>query len=424
MSPTKPSFYAFLAFAAIGLIPARAVDVSDISIHGSVSDTESYSDTYNFYGNTSGKFDNNVRELTLNGGYRWASGLRASAQIYAADVDGYSSIDLDFASLDYSVQPWFGLRIGRNKSTIGLYGDSQDLDQVRTFANLPLGFYPRTRRTLNYTDGLNVYGNISTARAGSFDYTVFGGRIENIPSTALIARSSGGLTIADGFTLPFVIGVEVFWNTPIDGLRLAAGGFDIPHLGDRGHLATRAFATQPGLTTDYTPLAIDGAYGPGAWDALFAGSPTTSSISLADASIGAEYSAGKWIIAAEAKQEPEHLTSNVPALGVKGSYSKSLSQDAYASVTFQATKQVGVGAYYGYTDTDANHDGSSPRSLTTQKDLAGVISYAPLPWWLIKVEVHSLDGLALVNQAGDYNPNAPTAGTKWTYLVFKTSLSF
>jgi len=166
---------AILGIAALSSIPAFALDVDGIAIHGSVSTTESSSDTYNFYGDTAnGKFDDNVRELTVNGAYRWATGLKFSAQIYASDVDGLSSLDLDFASLDYQFKPWLGVRVGRNKSALGLYGDSQDLDQIRTFANLPLGVYPRNLRPFNYTDGVSFYGNIPAGKAGSLDYTALG----------------------------------------------------------------------------------------------------------------------------------------------------------------------------------------------------------------------------------------------------------
>lgn len=414
--------YVLLGIAALCSVPAFALDADGIAIHGSVSMTESSSDTYNFYGDTDGKFDNNVRELTVNGAYRWASGLKASAQIYASDVDGLRSLDLDFASLDYQLAPAFGVRVGRNKSALGLYGDSQDLDQVRTFANLPLGVYPRNLRPFNYTDGLAFYGDISAGRAGSVDYTAFGGRIENIKGDALIARSGGGLTVTDQYSLPFAYGLNVAWNTPVDGLRFGFTVISIPHIGADSHLATKAFATNPGLTYDPTPLGIDAAYGNGAWDYMFAGSPVTSTIGLTYEYFSAEYSVGKWILAAEWKQAPEHSNTNIAALGVANSYSTSREVDDYVMVNYQATKTIGTGLYYGYTDT--NTKSGSPSNLRTQKDLAGVIAYSPVSWWVIKAEYHVINGLGLVNSAGDLNANAPTAGNSWNYLVLKSTFSF
>ncbi len=414
---------AILGIAALSSIPAFALDVDGIAIHGSVSTTESSSDTYNFYGDTAnGKFDDNVRELTVNGAYRWASGLKFSAQIYASDVDGLSSLDLDFASLDYQFKPWLGVRVGRNKSALGLYGDSQDLDQIRTFANLPLGVYPRNLRPFNYTDGVSFYGNIPAGKAGSLDYTAFGGRIESINGSSLIARSSGGLTVTDKYSLPVAYGINVAWNTPVDGLRFGFTVINIPHIGADSHLATEAFSTMPGLSYDPTPLGIDAAYGPGTWDYAFAGSPVKSDIGLCYEYFSAEYSVGKWLFAAELKEAPEHSNTNIAALGVVNSYSHSNEVDDYVMANYQATKQVGLGLYYGYTDT--NTRSNSPSNLRTQTDVAGVVAYTPFPWWVFKVEFHELNGLGLINSAGDYNPKAPAAGNKWDYLVLKTTFSF
>ena len=414
---------AILGVAALCSIPAFALDVDGIAIHGSFSTSESSSDTYNFYGDTAnGQFDNNVRELTVNGAYRWADGLKFSAQIYASDVDGLSTMELDFASLDYQFKPWFGVRLGRNKSSLGFYGDSQDLDQVRTFANLPLGVYPRNLRPFNYTDGVTLYGNVPLGKGGSIDYSAFAGRIETINGSALIARSSGGLTVTDKFTLPAAYGINLAWNTPVDGLRFGFTVIEIPHIGDDGHLATEAFATNPGLTYDPTPLGIDAAYGPGAWDYAFAGAPTTTTLGLCYQYFSAEYSVGKWLFAAEYKRAPEHSNTNIPALGVSNSYGHSLEIDDYVMANYQATKQIGLGVYYGFTDTNAYS--SSPSNQRLQKDAAGVIAYSPVSWWVFKVEFHELNGLGLVNSSGDNNPNAPTAGNRWNYLVLKTTFSF
>lgn len=425
MTKHSKKLLSILSFAALGTIPLRAVDLSDIAIHGSASYTESSSDKYNFYGNTSNdKFDNNIEEITINGGYKWASGLRLSAQIYGADVDDYTSLDLDFLSLDYQFNPEFGIRLGRNKSTLALYGDSQDLDQVRTFANLPFGFYPRNTRTLNYTDGITFYGSIPAGRAGSFDYTVYGGRIEKVPDDALIARSGGGLTVTDQFTIPIAVGATVAWNTPVEGLRFVASGLDLPHIGIMAHLADKAFATRPGLGYSSTPLIIDGAYGNGTWDYAFAGSSANSSLTLHEYTASAEYTLNKWVFAYELKMEPEHINANIPVLGVKNNYSVTMELDTYLSATYQATKKIGLGAYYGYTDTDFHKNSATPNYARTMGDAAAVVAYAPLSWWVFKVEFHELNGLALLENAGDLNPNASYANRKWNYLSVKTTLSF
>lgn len=421
-SVKKYALGAGLALLCLGT--ARALDVSDLSIHGSLSTTESESDKYNFYGDTADSFDNNIREVTINGAYRWSDGIHAAAQFYGADVDGLSTLDLDFATVDYSFSPAFGIRVGRNKDALGLYGDSQDLDQVRTFANLPLGVYPRNTRTLCYTDGMGFFGSVRAGKAGSVDYSLYGGRVEPIPGDALLVRSSSGLTAVDRLTVPFVAGAWVVWNTPIDGLRIGLTALEIPHLGEQGHLATEQSATAPGMTFSATPLEIDDFYGAGAWNYLFAGRPLAATGSAAYQYASIEYSVGKWVLASEYRQQPTSIHSTIPSLGIQNQYSSTFEIDGYVMATYQATSKVGVGAYYGYTNTDTKDSTATPADWRIERDAAAVVSYAPFSWWLLKVEFHEFNGLGLVNTAGDYNPNAPTAGNRWDYLVLKTTFSF
>jgi hypothetical protein len=413
-----------LGLAFVGTMPARALDLDGIAIHGSVSMSESSSNDYNFYGNTADwRFDNNVREITLNGAYRFADGISVNAQVYAYDLDNYSELTLDFANASYLFQPWFGVRVGRNKTQSGLYGDAQDLDQVRTFANLPLTFYPKSVRPLSYTDGINLYGTIDFAKAGTLDYDAFGGDLSPVPSDAPIARAGTGLTTTDTIKLPLVYGLYTMWNTPIEGLRVGYTFQAVPRIDVEGQLSTKGVATIPGLTYSSTPVLIDEGYGAGTWDYEFAGKPAQTIDYLHSQILSAEYTWRNWVFAAEAKASPSHLATNIPALGVKDSYSKAREEDAYVMATYQATKKVGLGLYYSYQNSNTL-DHTTPSELLLTRDAAAVVSYAIESWWLFKVEFHEINGLGIVNSAGDYNTNAPAAGPKWDYLVLKTTFSF
>jgi len=160
----------------------RAFDIDSIPIHGSVSETAAYSDKYNFYGATDDRFHIIQSELTVNGAYRFENGIRTNVQVYAYKLDGTSDLTLDLATVDYSYRDWLGIRVGRNKHVSALYVESMDVDQIRTFASLPIGYYPRSYRALQgTTDGLTLYGNIKIGKSGgSFDYTAFIGRTDTI----------------------------------------------------------------------------------------------------------------------------------------------------------------------------------------------------------------------------------------------------
>src|SRR4051812_40944746 len=67
-----------VAFALWPVPTAAAFDLDGVAIHGSISGTGAYSDRYNYYGDTDGKFDLIQKEITLNGGYRFDNGLRLS----------------------------------------------------------------------------------------------------------------------------------------------------------------------------------------------------------------------------------------------------------------------------------------------------------------------------------------------------------
>jgi hypothetical protein len=420
-TPTPPLV---LGIFVVSILPARAADVDGIAIHGSVSLTESSSNDYNFYGDTSNwHFDNNDREVIVNGGYRFANGISVNAQVYGYDLDNYSELTLDFANASYQFEPWFGVRIGRNKSQEGLYGDAQDLDQVHTFADLPLTFYPRNVRPLSYTDGIEFYGTIDFTKGGSLDYDAYAGNLSPIASDAPIAMAGTGLTTTDTIKLPAVYGLCVLWTTPVEGLHLGYSFAAVSRIEIDGHLSTKAVATMPGLTYSATPVLIDEADGAGTWDREFSGRPGRSIDYLYSHLLSAEYTWGNWDFSAEAKASPTHALTNLPALGVRNFYAASREEDAYVMGTYQMTKKLGLGLYYSYQNSNSlNH--TTPKELLLTRDAAGVISYAFESWWLFKVEFHAINGLGMVNSAGDFNPNAPAAGSRWEYLVLKTTFSF
>lgn len=400
-----------------------AADLGGVAIHGAVSATAAYSNEYDYYGDTKDHLDLIQTEITLNAGYRFENGLRVGAQIYAYELAGFTRLTIDFAGLDYSFRPEIGVRLGRNKSMNGLYNDVQDLDQVRIFASLPLSFYPRAARAFGASfDGLALYGTIGAGGLGSFDYQVSIGRLATVSGDHPYSAGSANLSAPAAIHPHGLYGAALTWNPRVDGLKLIGTIIILPDVDQAGYLDTSAGAYGRGFGA--APASIDAAFGAGVWDhsGLFAGTPTTVDIRYTVRSFGAEYTRGKWIYAAEWKDERVKGSSGIPALGLINGPVSTLKESMYGQVAYQATDRFGLGIYYAYTDGDPKNTNPAPSEITTSKDAAFAVSYGLTKWWLIKAEVHRIKGLQDLGIAGD--PVFPTARTTWNYFVFKSTVSF
>ncbi len=344
-----------------------AVDMGGVAIHGSLSGTAAYSDKYNYYGSTDKKVDVIQKELIVNGTYRFENGLRTSAQLYAYELDGYQALILDFANLDYSFRQEFGVRVGRNKLPAGFYNDVQDLDQVRTFASLPLNFYTRTFRPISASDdGIAVYGNVGLKQAGNLDYQLYCGVVNPLDRNLPLMKGVGATKIDPKSTY----GGSLVWNTPVDGLRLGYTYQELPKI---------AAVIGVPLDIDYNVQVVS-----------------------------AEYSRGKWVATTEFKR-----IRNRSFIPLFSSSSVTSEDEWYAQLTYQATDKLGFGTYYGRSFFEGKG---------VDNDIAVAASYALQPWWLVKAEIHAMEGINNLGLAGDTNIGA--TDKRWNYFVVKTTLSF
>jgi hypothetical protein len=296
-----PLLAALAAGLCLGAYPARATEIGGINIHGSASLTASYSDKWDFGGNTADNPSLNRVDVILNGVHRFDNGIKAGAQLYAYKFANYRDIALDWAGLDYAWNEKLGLRVGRNKTPMGLYNETQDLDAIRTFASLPLSFYPRTQRSITTSvDGLSVYGSIGVGKIGTFEYEGYFGRKDRIPGDSPAMRGFSGLMQVDEwkFVKPSY-GLGLTWNTPVEGLRFVYTLNIYPNNKISGHLATTSqlLPSQMG-----TPTMVDNALGAGTWNnsGLFAGTEADlNDLRVTFRTAGVEYALGKWVFAAE-----------------------------------------------------------------------------------------------------------------------------
>lgn len=407
------------ALAAFAATTAGAVELGGVSFHGSVSQTFSYSDEYNFYGDTAGEFSANITEVIVNGTYRWDNGIRAGAQVYGYKLGGFSDVVLDWANVSYQFRPWLGIRAGRNKLPRGLYNDAQDLDQIRVFASLPLAFYPRYLRPITASyDGVGVYGQVSLGGAGSLDYQVYGGRTDDPSADSFfITYFSNWARYTSWDIEGLFYGAWVFWNTPLDGLRVGTSATYLPKATLYGHLDATANLTGG-------DLGFANSFGPGVWDAYFAGTPFgVNDLKTLFTTFSAEYTFGDFVAAAEIQFVELDGEPYAPAFGQVGGGEEEVQSllFAYTSLTWQATDKLGLGAYWGYRDDDYTSEPATDGWRQVSHDLCVAASYTIEPWWLVKAEYHYIDG---INLAYDTTRGDPLSERTWNYIVLKTTISF
>lgn len=413
---------------AMAISSVCLADGNAVKIHGTVSVTGSYCDSYDYLGETRDQAKLNVVDAVLNGTYRFENGVRAGAQLYAYKIGGYQDLTLDWANVDYSFNETFGVRLGRNKIPLGLYNDSQDLDAVRTFASLPLSFYPKTYRAITSScDGLNLYGNIDLGKGGSLDYQVYGGWKEDIDGDSPFVKARNNLVQYNNWHVQTgLFGGSLFWNTPLEGLRVGYSYFVTPKNELPGVLSKKAemygeFAALPAL--------VDSLMGSGVWDnsGYFAGTPLTSHARVLFHVISAEYTHDKWLLAAEYKRQENTGTIDAPAFARLGRPTSSAFQTHYewyyGMVTYQVTKKLRAGLYYSYENLARKDSAASSNPINYTKDWSAAVSYAVTDAWIVKAEGHLMNGRSQTLTSGDDNLSFPTHNN-WTYLILKATFTF
>jgi len=402
---------------------SRAVDVETVSIHGALSATAAHSDRYNYLGRTADATSLNIVEAILNGSHRFDNGARFAAQIYSYKLGDYNSLALDFASFDYAVNERFGVRLGRVKHPFGLYGDAQDVDIVRPFAFLPLDYYGKTFRPLDASlDGTSIYGNLSLGKAGSVDYQIFGGWFPAADANAPLFQelnASAPYQITHS-AAPLTYGGWLAWNLPVDGLRLSASVTRMPEINFETKM--RSSGSLALATSDARLLPL--AFPPGVWDLMVAGQSAPTEIGVTQTYLGVEYTRGNWQYAAEASYTTSTTHSVVPLIGQLDA--KSSGDSYYASATWQALPKLQFGSYYGVGYGDRHdRDGSKlitvPRHTNWLKDFAFASSYSLTSSWLLKAEVHLLNG---TKGLSPNNGDAAKWKANWNYFVLKSTFSF
>jgi hypothetical protein len=392
-----------LAVLAVGRLEAVELKVlgtnlPTVDLHGFASQGFIWNSGHNDYlgGDSSqGTFD--FREYGLNASMAYGK-WRVGAQFFGEKLGPYGEdkMRLDWGTVDYQAAQWFGLRGGRVKMPRGLYNEALDLDSTRPFVLLPQSVYDARLRDFQASfDGGMAYGNINLHQGGSLDYKFFGGVIP-------MSTSSGA---SDYFNVdaPFpnlkigmddAFGGSLFWNTPLQGLRV---GYSFSRFEN--------FAT-----VRYVPFrARDTVKTAPAYDRHLA---------------SVEYTTGNWVFAAEGGVDDTHY--NVAFTdGTQYAWLYPNTYYYYVSAAWRAKRWLELGAYYSQYHFDQSGIGTPVNFPSlNQSDYALSARFDLTDYLLFKLEGHYLYGSGAVFDIPTQPQPVPGRDNSWFMLTAKITFSF
>jgi hypothetical protein len=383
---------------AVGLIVPR------VAVHGFVSQGAFVSTANDYLGHSErGSFE--FSEAAVNVSTEVVDRLRVGAQLFTRDLGpvGNYAMTLDWAYLDYRWREWLGLRAGRIKMPFGLYNEFTDIDSARLPILLPQSVYPIGGRDfLLAQTGFALHGSPALGDAGVLDYQVFAGTIF-IGQSAVIDLDPA-ISIREIDT-SYVAGGQVFWRTPLRGLRVGASYL---RTNIAFHLRADGPTTQALRMAGLVPPDFDGTFEYG-----------LRRINLGVGSL--EYALGEWILSAEYSRWVYQLYSTVPD-ALPGSDENS--ERFYGMVSRRLNHWLEVGAHYSVLFVDPDDRGGDGMRFSSpdrayQKDLALSARFDINDSWLWKLEGHYIDGTAELPAASNPDPEP-----RWGFFLVKTTVSF
>jgi len=349
----------------VGTALTWAQDLSGIAIHGFATQGFLYS-THNNY----------LTTQSSSGSLQWTDGalsvsdslsdrLRIGIQLHMYQLGqlGGPNIQVDWASGDYRLNDYFAVRVGKVKTVMGLFNDSQDVDAVFPWALLPQCSYPIDNEGFYLAHlGGEVYGYLPLGkRGGSLRYDGYvgqsylpldGGFVKQLADSGLVLTSS-----PNGKTY----GGDLRWQTPLPGLMV---GFSPMVLGldgaaENGNLHVPPFF----MTAQY-----------------------------------AQFTRGKFYFAGEYDRQPSTM---VMTIGDQTMPQPMDMRSWYVMGNYQLTKHLRAGSYYSHYINKAM-DTSMPENYS--KDWVLSTRYDFNSNFYIKLEDHFLHGTGLGYYAST-NPN-------------------
>lgn len=357
----------------------NSVEKYPIEFHGFISQGFTKS-TENNYLNRSVLGSFQFTEVGFNATKKLSDEFNIGFQLFSRDVGRNGSFDAKFDWLyaDYYWKDELSIRFGRIKIPLGLYNEYNDVDSGRTSILLPQSIYPFSSRDfLLAHSGFEIYGNVSLGQYGSIEHRLYSGYLHiDIPSYQASTITS--------FDAPYLFGARFMWEPPVEGIKTGISlqklKFDFDYAIANSKVAINMPANLALFSFEYELKKVRFALEYGQWDVDI----QSSNDSLVSSS---------------------HATS----------------ERYYFSLRYQISDSFTPGVYYSekYSDKD-DRDGIDKY----QKDLAMYARYDINANWLMKLELHKIQGTSDLEPYLNDNKDKSSLNENWNFLVLKTTAYF
>jgi hypothetical protein len=410
---------------AAAAVPAGAEEIAGLTMHGFIS--QGYvrtSDNELYFGHTTdGNFEFN--EAALSFSTQPTEKLRIGAQLYAQDLGslGNHRVIVDWAVGDYRLDDRFGIRGGKLKLPLGLYGTLRDADLGRPEIFQPESIYSDNLKDLvRAFNGASIYGSVPLGGAGYLDYEAFGGTI-SIDETAVGKRIASGpvQAFSDALTrqglrqarsnadpldatMLHIYGGALEYRPPVEGLRLRVSGWQHKTTLDSRTTITGYLGSLPATFLLDTHFELK--HEP--WIVA-----------------SAEYQRGGLRVSAERSWESLSVastTTGLPTGAVTAPVNETKPGGWYVQVAQRVDERLQLSAYYSrfYSNRDIE-DRSGPTAFTGwDKDFAVSGRLDLANHFLLKAEFHRIDGGWRASAID--NPQGVTQ--KWNLFAAKGTVHF
>jgi hypothetical protein len=392
-----------ITFLLLCTRPSYSYDLGFLELHGfgSVGFMDSSANNY-LIDSDGGSFQFN--EFGLSGSTSLRDDLRIGLQLLSRDLGtvGNNEVKINWGLVDYQWRNELGVKLGIIKSPLGLYNETRDYDMLRTSILLPQSVYDENFRESqqNYTGG-GLYGNISMGKAGSLRYDLVLGTVEMEPDGGIAKSLSSNESQIYSANADLVFGGRVEWHLPLRGLKLVTTYFQL----DLTYAARSTTA------------------------------PVTNRIELPElrhSIFSLEYNHGNFTAAAEYIMSKADVTVNTDLSKIRRPNPPAMEYDRdaegyYGRISYRFTDWFEAGTYYSvYYPNKKDRGGNdevaqgNPDHRAWQKDFAVSTRFDITDWWLIKLEMHYMDGTALCTEMDNPDGFEKT----WTLFAIKSTFSF
>lgn len=376
-----------------------------VQVHGWISQGFAYSGHNNWLTMDTSSGSGAVTDMGLNMSTRLADRFRVGAQVYDRNFGQLGNFhpSLDWAFADYRFTSWLGVRVGKVKTPLGLYGDTQDEEFLHTWALLPQSNYPLDLRSASIAhEGGDIYGHVSFPKGGALDYTGYWGlrTFDPYGGIYIFSKDQGIPIDRDSGKAE---GGDFRWTTPLKGLMLGVSGVNLTER-RTGHWADCPLCPAPppqGLpyTIRANPDYVLAGYG--------------------------SYQHGRWHLAGEFRREYSPLDITSALFPGVATYDGQNTKACFLSVAYRISKRLEVGTYHARFLVDHPDFPSDPNSNHIY-DQTVTVRFDFNRWWNAKIEGHFMDGYGDIYSAHGFYFRSNLNGLKpnTNVLVLRSGLNF